>query len=62
MTSGSISSLNGHLFAALDRLSKDDMVGKKLADEVARAEAIVKIADQITESNRTAIGAEKLFA
>lgn len=62
MTNGSISNLNGHLFAALERLAAPGLTGKSLADEVARAEAIVQIADQITESNRTAIGAAKLFA
>lgn len=61
MTSGSIAELNGHLFSALDRLSKDGLSGQALADEVSRAEAVVAVADQINESNRTAIMAARLY-
>lgn len=59
---GRLSDLNAHLFAALDRLHKPDLAGEKLADEVARAEAIVQVADAITANHRTALAAAKLFA
>lgn len=60
--SGSINDLNGHLFAAMDRLSQGGLKGQDLMDEVARAEAVVAVADQITQNHRTAITAAKLFA
>lgn len=59
---GRLSDLNTHLFDALDRLAKPDLNGTALADEVDRAEAIVKVADQITANHRTALAAAGLFA
>ncbi|MBR2689200.1 MAG: hypothetical protein IKE42_15210 [Aquamicrobium sp.] len=55
-----ISDLNNHLFAQIDRLSKEDLSGEALQDEVARGLAIVKIADAICDNARLGIEAVKL--
>lgn len=59
---GRLSDLNTHLFAAIDRLAAPQLAGTALEDEVTRAEAIVKVADQITANHRTALAAAGLFA
>lgn len=59
---GRLSDLNAHLFDALDRLAKPDLAGQPLKDEVTRAEAMVKLADAITDNHRTALAAAGLFA
>ena len=63
MTSnGTLATLNDHLFAQLDRLSKTDMTPEEIEQEAQRAEAIVSIADQITGNSRVQLAAAKLFA
>lgn len=59
---GRLSDLNTYLFDALKRLDKPELSGTALSDEVDRAEAIVKVADQITANHRTALAAAGLFA
>lgn len=54
--------LDNHLFAALERLSAEDLSEDKIAAEVARADAIVSIADQILEGAKVKLTAAKLFA
>jgi len=60
--SNRLTDLNTHLFAQLDRLSADDMTAEDIEREAARAEAIVAVADQITDNAKTMLGAAKLFA
>lgn len=57
-----LSTLDDHLFAALDRLAAGGLSGDALTAEVQRAGAIVDVADQLIASNRTKIEAAKLFA
>ncbi len=58
----SIAEVNRHLFAALDRLDVEMLTPEQIATEVARAGAIVDIADRITENAKVQLQAAKLFA
>ena len=58
----SIHELNQHLFAALDRLDVENMTPEQIESEVARAGAIVEIADRITENTKVTLAAAKLYA
>ena len=60
--SNSISDLNAHLFAQLDRLSAESLEGDALEAEVKRAEAMVRVADQVTENAKLQLNAARLFA
>jgi len=62
MTKSKLGDLNDHLFAALDRLGAEDLTPERIESEARRAEAIVKVADQITENARTRLAGAKLFA
>lgn len=62
MSVSKMSELDAHLFAALDRLDVDNMTTEQIDAEVKRAEAIVRIADQITENSKVKLSAAKLFA
>jgi hypothetical protein len=54
--------LNQHLFAALDRLDVQGLTPEQIETEVARAGAIVEIADRITENTKVTLQAAKLYA
>ncbi len=58
----SIAELNRHLFAALDRLDVETLTPEQIEAEVARAGAIVDVADRITENAKVQLQAAKLFA
>ncbi|WP_428413051.1 hypothetical protein [Pararhizobium sp.] len=45
-----LSDLNNHLFAQLERLSDEDVKGEDLEQEVARAQAVVSVSDQIVRN------------
>lgn len=62
MSKTGLGNLNDHLFAQLDRLSATNLSGDDLADECKRAEAVVAVADQITNNAKTQLVAAKLFA
>ena len=57
----SIGELNKHLFAALDRLDAISDT-KEIEAEVARANAIVEVAERITENSKVTLQAAKLYA
>ncbi|ETX26697.1 hypothetical protein [Roseivivax isoporae] len=57
-----LSDLNNHLFAQLERLSDEGLDAEKLEQEVARAEAIVQVADKITGNADLQLRAARLFA
>lgn len=42
-----LSDLNDHLFAEIERLGDEELLGEKLAEEINRANAITAIAGQI---------------
>lgn len=54
--------LNNHLFAQLERLSDEAITPEQLEAEVKRAEAIVSVADQITENAELQLRAARLYA
>lgn len=54
--------LNNHLFAALERLSDEDMTAEQIEQEVKRASAIVAVADTIISNADTQLKAAKLWA
>ena len=58
----SISELNAHLFAALDRLDVQELSAEQIEAEVKRAGAIVEVADRITENAKVSLAAAKLYA
>ena len=57
-----LSDLTDHLFAQLERLSGDDLTPEQIETEAKRAEAIVSLADCVTDNARTQLAAAKLFA
>lgn len=62
MTKNKLGDLNNHLFAQLERLADEDLSAEQIEQEVKRTEAIVKIADQITDNASLQLQAAKLFA
>lgn len=57
-----LAELNAHLFAALDRLDVENLTPEQIEAEVSRAEAIVNVADRITENAKVQLSAAKLYA
>lgn len=53
--------LNNHLFAQLERLGEEDLVGEKLSEEINRAKAVSDIATQIIANGSLVLKA-KTFA
>lgn len=57
-----LADLNDHLFAQLERLGDEALTPEQIETEAARADAIVKISDQITQNADLRLKAAKLFA
>lgn len=62
MTRNKLADLNDHLFAQLERLGQEDLSAEDIQSEAKRAEAIVAVADQITDNARTRLAAARLYA
>lgn len=58
----SLSDLNNHLFAQLERLAAGEMTSEQIDQEAKRAQAIVSVADQIITNANLQLNAAKLFA
>lgn len=58
----SMTDLNNHLFAQLERLSEENLSEDQIESEVKRTEAIVAVADQIVSNAQTQLKAATLFA
>lgn len=54
--------LNNHLFAALERLSDEDLSADQIEQEAKRADAIVSVADTIIGNADLQLKAAKLWA
>ena len=57
-----MSDLNNHLFAALERLSDEDLSDEQISTEAKRADAIVSVADKIIGNASLQLNAAKLWA
>jgi len=62
MTKNKLADLTNHLFLQLERLADDDMSTDQLEMEAKRAEAIVKLSDQIIGTADLQLRAAKLYA
>lgn len=60
--SGTLGDLNAHLFAQLERLDVEAMSPEQIEAEVKRTDAIVAVADRITENSKVQLAAAKLYA
>ena len=57
----SLSDLNNHLFAALERLNEEDLKGDDLTAEISRSQAVTGVAEAILHNADTQIRALKLL-
>jgi hypothetical protein len=53
-----LSDLNDHLFAQLERLSDESLVGEKLKEEISRSKAVTTVSNQIVNNARLALDAQ----
>lgn len=57
-----LTDLNNHLFAQLERLSDEGLSAEQIDQEAKRADAIVKLSDQILHNADLSLKAVKLVA
>lgn len=60
--SNTLADLNAHLFAQMERLDVEALTPDQIEAEAKRADAMVAIADRITENAKVQLAAAKLFA
>jgi hypothetical protein len=58
MAKTSLSDLNEHLFAALERLNDEEISGENLDAEIRRAEAVTTVAREIISAGSLALKAK----
>ena len=56
----SLSDLNNHLFAQIERLGDEDLTGEKLAEEIERGKAITGVAAQIISNGTLVLKATEM--
>ena len=54
----SLSDLNNHLFAQMERLSDESLNGEKLQEEIQRAKVVTGVSSQIISNARLVLDAE----
>jgi len=55
MAKNTLSDLNNHLFAQIERLGDEDLTQKELSKEIERAKAINGVAKNIIDNAKTAL-------
>lgn len=50
--------LNNHLFAQLERLSEEDLIGDELKEEIERSKSITAVANQIISNGTLVLKAQ----
>lgn len=55
-----LSDLNNHLFAQLERLNDENLCGDDLKDEIVRAKSVMDISSTIIENAKTEISNKQL--
>ena len=60
MPRNTLGDLNNHLFAQLERLTDDEIKGEELREELLRADAVSKIAQQIIANGSLVLKAQKV--
>jgi hypothetical protein len=53
--------LNNHLFAQLERLNDEDLMGEKLSEEIRRTEAVTDVASQIIANGALVLKAKVAY-
>ena len=53
-----LSDLNNHLFAQLERLSDENIIGDKLIEEINRAKAVNDVAQQVISTGSLVLKAQ----
>lgn len=56
----SLTDLNDHLFAQLERLSDETITGKKLSEEITRSKAVTDVASKIISNGQLVLNAAEL--